>query len=97
MRSAKRYAFRLTSKALLRRPAPSKGAHRGCSPQCAEPLLGRCEDDRLRGSAESRRRIEADFSCAQVDLLRGPRSSDQSILTDAQCLLGGLNGAGKES
>jgi signal transduction histidine kinase len=67
MRSAERYAFQLSSAALLRRPAPAKGAHRGCPPPCAEPLQGRGEGDRYRDAAESRRRIEAEFTCAEVD------------------------------
>jgi signal transduction histidine kinase len=67
MRTAKRYAFQLSSTALLRRPAPAKGAYRGCPPQCAEPLQGRGEGNRFRDAAESRRRNEADFSCAEVD------------------------------
>src|ERR1700693_3536973 len=74
----------------LRRPPSAKGPHRGCPPQRAEPLQGRSEDGGLRGSGESRRRIDADFGCAEVDLLRDSGSSDQSALPDARRLLGGL-------
>ena len=42
-------------------------AHRGCPQQRAEPLQGQGEGDRFRDCAESRRRIEADFSRAEVD------------------------------
>jgi hypothetical protein len=91
MSSAKRNAFRLSSKRcstcedLRQLNARSEAALREAKPQ-----HGCREDDRLFGSAESRGRIEADFSCAQVDLLRSSRSSDQSTLSDARCLLGGL-------
>jgi Sigma-54 interaction domain len=74
----------------LRGPAPPERPHRGCPPQCAKPLHGCSEVDRFRGSAESRRRIEADFNCAEVDLLRDSRSSDRSALPDARCPLGGV-------
>ncbi len=51
---------------------------------------GRSEGDGFPGFAESRRRIEADFSCAEVDLLRDSHSSDQSALPDARSPLGGV-------
>jgi hypothetical protein len=79
MRSAKRNAFRLswnrcsTCEDLRQLNARSEAALRE-----AKPPHGCIEDDRLLGSAESRGRIEADFSCTQVDLLRGSRSSDQT-------------------
>jgi hypothetical protein len=41
-------------------------AHRNAG----EPLQRRNEGDRLYGFAESRRRIEADFRCAQFGVLR---------------------------
>jgi hypothetical protein len=90
MRNTRWYPAKFAALLNLRRSAAAARPQRGCPPQCAEALQGRSEDDRLRGSAESRRRIEADFSCAQVDLLRGSHSSDQSTLPDGRCLLSGL-------
>jgi len=80
MKSATRYAFRLSSKACsTSRDLRRLKARIDAAPSNARNLYrSRSEDDRLLGSAESRRRIEADFSCAQVDLLRSSRSSDQT-------------------
>jgi hypothetical protein len=50
----------------LRRVASAKGPPGECSPQRGEPTQGRTERARLRGSAEPRRKIEANFGCAQV-------------------------------
>jgi hypothetical protein len=73
MKSAKPSAFPLNSEGsvtcedLRRLKARIADAYRSAR----DLLQGRTERDRLGGSAESRGRIEADFSCEQVGLLRG--------------------------
>jgi len=84
MRSAKCLLAEFKALLNVRRLAPTKGPNRRCPPQCAEPLHGRREGARFRDPAEARRRIEADFSCAEVNLLRDSRSSDRSALPDAR-------------
>ena len=86
MRIAKPHGFRLSSKSCstcedLRRVARNEAALRNAR----NLYRATVEAIRFRGAAESRRRIEADFSCAEVDLLRDSGSSDQSLLQDARC------------
>jgi AAA domain (Cdc48 subfamily) len=66
------------------------GSAKSCPPQCEVPLQRSSEGDRFRDAAESRRRSEADFSCAEVDLLPDSDSSDQSPPPNARCPLGGI-------